>query len=111
MASSAGLGWFIVAGLGITFSLLTSLLVWLDSRFGGASHTSLDCFNVHGLNNSSDLAVVIAAAALWGRELLHVPHQCLVSGIEQHSRLSITCQSLQLSRGCARRTTMLAAGL
>jgi MFS superfamily sulfate permease-like transporter len=27
-----GLGWFIVAGLGGIFALITSFLVWLDSR-------------------------------------------------------------------------------
>jgi hypothetical protein len=35
-ALPAALGWFIVAGLGLAFALLTSGMVWLDQRYNGA---------------------------------------------------------------------------
>lgn len=33
-------GWIIVVAFGALFTLLTSVMVFLDYRFGGASHTS-----------------------------------------------------------------------
>jgi hypothetical protein len=42
-------GWIIVVAFGALFTLLTSIMVFLDYRFGGAAHTS-EQFSTAGLH-------------------------------------------------------------
>ena len=50
---SLGLGFAIVVGFGVFFSIFTSMLVWMEKKFGGVKMTS-EHFNTGGLRRSGD---------------------------------------------------------
>lgn len=79
----AGAGWAIVVGAGFVFSLLTSLLVWLDYNFGGTAMTSEE-FNTAGRSVKTGLtAAVIVSQWTWAATLLqssNVAYKFGVSG-------------------------------
>jgi Na+/proline symporter len=76
-------GYFIVIGLGLVFSLLTSGMVWLDEKFGGASNTS-ENFSTAGRSIKMGLtACDIVSKWTWAATLLqssNVAWQYGVSG-------------------------------
>eukprot|EP01024_Parvocaulis_polyphysoides_P012609 TRINITY_DN145_c0_g1_i8.p1 TRINITY_DN145_c0_g1~~TRINITY_DN145_c0_g1_i8.p1 ORF type:complete len:670 (-),score=124.97 TRINITY_DN145_c0_g1_i8:1431-3440(-) len=80
---SQGVGWAVVLGFGLFFSLLTSLFVFLDYNFGGTVFTS-EQFNTAGRMIKSGLtASVIVSQWTWAATLLqssNVAWQYGVSG-------------------------------
>mmetsp|Transcript_3555 Transcript_3555/g.10340 ORF Transcript_3555/g.10340 Transcript_3555/m.10340 type:complete len:694 (-) Transcript_3555:691-2772(-) len=80
---SQGAGYGIVLGFGIFFSLFTSLIVWMDYRFGG-TRTSSEQFNCAGRTIKTGLiAVDIVSHWTWAATLLqssNVAWQYGVSG-------------------------------
>eukprot|EP01025_Chloroclados_australasicus_P032562 TRINITY_DN329_c0_g3_i3.p1 TRINITY_DN329_c0_g3~~TRINITY_DN329_c0_g3_i3.p1 ORF type:complete len:665 (-),score=74.41 TRINITY_DN329_c0_g3_i3:419-2413(-) len=80
---SEGVGWGVVLGFGLFFSLLTSLFVLLDYNFGGTQFTS-EQFNTAGRMIKSGLtASVIVSQWTWAATLLqssNVAWQYGVSG-------------------------------
>ncbi len=76
-------GYFIVIGLGLVFSLLTSGMVWLDDKFGGASSSS-ESFSTAGRSIKMGLtACDIVSKWTWAATLLqssNVAWQFGVSG-------------------------------
>ena len=82
-ALSEGAGYGIVLGFGIGFSLVTTLLVYLDKRFNGTNISS-EFFNTAGRSVKTGLtAAVIVSQWTWAATLLqssNVAYQYGVSG-------------------------------
>merc|ERR1719504_486725 len=82
-ALSEGAGYGIVLGFGIGFSLITTLLVYLDKRFNGTNISS-EFFNTAGRSVKTGLtAAVIVSQWTWAATLLqssNVAYQYGVSG-------------------------------
>uniref|UniRef100_A0A383VGD7 Urea active transporter n=1 Tax=Tetradesmus obliquus TaxID=3088 RepID=A0A383VGD7_TETOB len=82
-AISEAVGWVIVVAFGALFTLLTSVLVFLDYRFGGASHTS-EQFSTAGRSIKAGLtACDIVSKWTWAATLLqssNVAYKFGVSG-------------------------------
>lgn len=80
IAHAQGVGYGIVIGFGIFFSVFTSILVWLDYSFGGTRTTS-EQFNTAGRSIKTGLIAVDI-----------VSHWCdpASMAISRLSRLSIT---------------------
>lgn len=82
-ALSEALGWVIVVAFGALFTLLTSVLVWLDYRFGGTSSTS-EQFSTAGRTIKAGLtACDIVSKWTWAATLLqsaNVAYKYGVSG-------------------------------
>merc|ERR1711966_520376 len=82
-ALSEGAGYGIVLGFGIGFSLITTLLVYLDKRFNGTNISS-EFFNTAGRTVKTGLtAAVIVSQWTWAATLLqssNVAYQYGVSG-------------------------------
>lgn len=78
-----GLGWFIVAGLGAVFSLITSFMVWLDDRYNGVVENS-ESFSTAGRSINVGLtACDIVSKWTWAATLLqssNVAYKFGVSG-------------------------------
>ena len=69
-ALQEGAGWAIVLGFGFVFSLLTSLIVYLDYNFGGTAMTSEE-FNTAGRSIKTGLtASVTVSQWTWAATLL-----------------------------------------
>ncbi|WIA11581.1 hypothetical protein OEZ85_011686 [Tetradesmus obliquus] len=82
-AISEAVGWVIVVAFGALFTLLTSVLVFLDYRFGGSSHTS-EQFSTAGRSIKAGLtACDIVSKWTWAATLLqssNVAYKFGVSG-------------------------------
>ncbi|GBF99241.1 urea-proton symporter-like [Raphidocelis subcapitata] len=82
-ALSEALGWVIVVAFGALFTLLTSVLVYLDYRYGGTSHTS-EQFSTAGRSVKAGLtACDIVSKWTWAATLLqsaNVAYKYGVSG-------------------------------
>jgi SSS family transporter len=67
---SEGVGFVIVIGFGLFFSVFTSLLVYLENKYAGANYTS-EYFNTAGRNVKTGLtAAVIVSQWTWAATLL-----------------------------------------
>eukprot|EP00775_Hariotina_reticulata_P003269 gene3269-3546_t len=82
-AISEAVGWVVVVAFGALFTLLTSVLVFLDHRFGGSSHTS-EQFSTAGRSIKAGLtACDIVSKWTWAATLLqsaNVAYKFGVSG-------------------------------
>lgn len=78
-----GIGWAICLGFGAVFSLLTTLLVWLENRYSGTEQSS-EHFNTAGRTVKTGLiAAVVCSQWTWAATLLqssNVAWQYGVSG-------------------------------
>lgn len=69
---SKGLGYFVLLGFGAFFSVFTTIIVFLDYKFGGTAVTS-EQFNTAGRSIKTGLtASVIVSQWTWAATLLQV---------------------------------------
>ena len=78
---SLGLGFAIVLGFGVFFSIFTSMLVWMEKKFGGVKMTS-EHFNTGGRDVKTGLtASVIVSQWTWAATLLQSSNVAWTFGI------------------------------
>lgn len=77
-----GAGYGVVLGFGLFFSLFTTLLVWLDSKFAGTEYGSSELFNTAGRTVKSGLtASVIVSQWTWAATLLQSSNVAYAYGV------------------------------
>jgi urea-proton symporter len=65
-----GIGWAVIIGFGLAFSLFTTLIVWVDYTYGGTVKSS-EAFNTAGRSVKTGLtASVIVSQWTWAATLL-----------------------------------------
>jgi hypothetical protein len=78
---SEGVGWAICLGFGAVFSLLTTLLVWLEHRYSGTKQSS-EHFNTAGRTVKTGLiAAVVCSQWTWAATLLQSSNVAWLYGV------------------------------
>ncbi len=78
---SQGIGWAMCLGFGLAFSFLTTLLVWLEARYGGMKVTS-EQFNTAGRTVKTGLiAAVVCSQWTWAATLLQSSNVAWLYGV------------------------------